>query len=463
VSTLSPARRALLFLLATAQLMVILDISAVNVALPDLSRDLGIARGDLEWTITSYSLLFGSLLLLGGRAADLLGRRRTFLTGLGLFTVASLAAATAPSAGALYAARAGQGIGAAMLSPAALSILTTAFASGRERAIALGVWGAVGGAGGAIGVLLGGVLTEWIGWRAIFFVNVPVGAALAIGLLRAVPADAAPPRWRGLDVRGALVATASLATLLYALAGADDHGWTGTRTLVLGGVALAGLAAFVALERRAARPLLRVERLADRAVGGGWASMLLASAVLMGSFLLTSVYLQEILGASPLETGLEFLPIALATGAGAHVGGQLVRRLGVRLPMALAFALAGAGTLVLSGVDAGGSYVADVLPGMLVTGFGLGIAMVAVAISILTGADEDDAGMLSGLSTTGHEVGGAFGVAALTTIATNGIGDAFLAAAGIAGAGLGVALVILPRADRFLVALRQAPPPVSIH
>jgi hypothetical protein len=264
-------------------------------------------------------------------------------------------------------------------------------------------------------------------------------------------------------VRGALVATASLATLLYALAGADDHGWTGTRTLVLGGVALAGLAAFVALERRAARPLLRVERLADRAVGGGWASMLLASAVLMGSFLLTSVYLQEMLGASPLETGLEFLPIALATGAGAHVGGQLVRKLGVRLPMALAFALAGAGTLILSGVDAGGSYVADVLPGMLVTGFGLGIAMVAVAISILTGADEDDAGMLSGLSTTGHEVGGAFGVAALTTIATNGIGDAFLAAAGIAGAGLVVALVILPRADRFLVALRQAPPPVSIH
>src|SRR5215211_6837622 len=225
MSSLSSRRRAVLLLLCLAQLMVILDISAVNVALPDLARDLSIARGSLEWTITSYSLLFGSLLLLGGRAADLLGRRRTFVAGLTVFTGASLAAGLAPSAGALYAARAGQGIGAAALSPAALSIITTTFTSGRERTMALGVWGAVGGAGGAIGVLLGGVLTDLVDWRAIFFINAPIGAPLAISLRRLVPADALPPRWRGLDLRGALVATASLAAVLYAIADANDAGW----------------------------------------------------------------------------------------------------------------------------------------------------------------------------------------------------------------------------------------------
>jgi EmrB/QacA subfamily drug resistance transporter len=457
--------------------MVILDISAVNVALPDLSRDLGIARGDLEWTITSYSLLFGSLLLLGGRAADRLGRRRTFMAGLGVFTAGSLAAALAPEAGALYAARAAQGIGAALLSPAALSIIVTTFASGPERARALGVWGAVGGAGGAVGVLLGGVLTEWIDWRAIFFVNVPIGALLAVGVSRTVRPDAEPARWQGLDLRGALVATASLAALLYALAGADDAGWLAPRTLGIGVAALAGLGVFAALERRTARPLLHVERLADRAVGGGWALMLLASAVLMGTFLLVSVYLQEVLGASALETGLGLLPAAVAAGAGAHVGGHLVQRHGVRGPMALAFALATTGMLLLSGAGAGGDYVADVLPGLIVGVAGLGIAMVAVAVAVLTGARDEETGMLSGLNTTGHEVGGALGVAALTTIAARaigagvpgrealatGLGDAFLAGAGLAAAGLVLALVVLPRAATFLPRLRAAPAPVSMH
>jgi EmrB/QacA subfamily drug resistance transporter len=470
-------RGALLALLCVAQLMVILDISAVNVALPDLSRDLGIARGDLEWTITSYSLLFGSLLLLGGRAADRLGRRRTFMAGLGVFTAGSLAAALAPEAGALYAARAAQGIGAALLSPAALSIIVTTFASGPERARALGVWGAVGGAGGAVGVLLGGVLTEWVDWRAIFFVNVPIGALLAVGVSRTVRPDAEPARWQGLDLRGALVATASLAGLLYALAGADDAGWLAPRTLGLGVAALAGLGAFAALERRTARPLLRVERLADRAVGGGWALMLLASAVLMGTFLLVSVYLQEVLGASALETGLGLLPAAVAAGAGAHLGGHLVQRHGVRGPMALAFALATAGMLLLSGADAGGDYVADVLPGLIVGVGGLGIAMVAVAVAVLTGARDEETGMLSGLNTTGHEIGGALGVAALTTIAARaigagvpgrealatGLGEAFLAGAGLAGVGLVLALVVLPRAGTFLPRLRAAPAPDSMH
>src|SRR4051794_18017484 len=276
--------------------MVILDISAVNVALPDLSADLGIARADIGWAITSYSLMFGSLLLFGGRAADLLGRRRMFLTGLGVFTASSLVTALAADAGMLFAARGGQGLGAAMLSPAALSIITTSF-HGAERAKALGVWGAVGGAGAAVGVLLGGVLTELVDWRAIFFVNLPVGLLLAAGAMQLLPADTARPQWRGLDLRGALLATASLGALVYALSQAQTSGWTSAQTLGMSAAALVGLAGFAALELRTAQPLLRVRRLADRAVGGGFVMMLAASAVLFGSFLLFSLYLQNVLGA----------------------------------------------------------------------------------------------------------------------------------------------------------------------
>ena len=464
MSSLSPARRTLLILLSLAQLMVVVDISAVNVALPDLAKDLGIGRGDLEWTITSYSLMFGSLLLLGGRAADLLGRRRMFFTGLGLFTASSLAVALAPTEAALYAGRAAQGVGAALLSPAALSLVTTAFTDARERAVALGVWGAIAGAGAAVGVLFGGMLTEWVDWRAIFFINVPIGAIVALGVLRTVPADAEPARTDGLDVRGALVATASLASLLYALAGADDAGWTGARTIAFGAAGLAGLALFAILERRTARPLLRVERLADRAVGGGAALMTVASAVLFGVFVLTSIHLQDVLGASPLETGLEFLPIAVAAGLGAHGGSHVVRNAGVRVSAIAGLSLAGAGTLLLSGVGPGGSWVADVLPGTVVAGLGLGMTMVTATTAVLTTARHDDAGMLSGLNSTGHEVGGALGIAALTTVAaSNTIGDAFLVAAGIAAAGVVLAAVALPGARRFLPQLRESGHTVSIH
>ena len=461
---------SLLVLLAVAQLMVILDISAVNVALPDMASDLGIARGDIGWAITSYSLMFGGLLLLGGRAADLLGRRRVFLAGLSVFTVASLASALASGATTLFAARAAQGVGAAMLSPAALSIILTTFSEGRERARALGVWGAVGGAGAAIGVLLGGALTELVDWRAIFFINLPVGLVVGAGALRIVPVDAARPRWRGLDLRGAMLATASFGALVYALSQAATAGWTSAQTLGIGGAGLAGLAALAALELRTAQPLLRVQRLADRAVGGGVVMMLAASAVLFGSFLITSLYLQNVLGTGPMETGLAFLPLAVATGAGAHIGSQVVRHAGVRLPLAGAFAVAAAGLLMLAGVDAGGSYVVDVLPGVLITGVGLGVALVCVAVSVLTGAREDETGMLSGLNTTGHEIGGSLGIAVLVTIATGAIGgaggpaalasalgDAYLAAAIIAGAAAVLALVVLPSARSFLPRLRLAP------
>src|SRR5215204_548199 len=464
-SSSTNSRPALLAVLLVAQLMVILDISAVNLALPDMATDLGIGGGDITWTITSYSLVFGSLLLLGGRAADLLGRRRVFLAGLTIFTLSSLASALAGGAGALFAARAGQGLGAALLSPAALSIITTTF-TGSERTKALGAWGAVGGAGAAIGVLLGGALTE-LDWRAIFLINLPVGVVVAVVARTIVPADPAGPSWRGLDLRGALVATTSLAALIYAISQADSAGWMSIQTLGIGALALVGLAGFAALERHTARPLLRVDRLADRAVGGGFGLMLAASAVLFGTFLLLSLYMQDVLGTGPLETGLAFLPLALAAGAGAHVGSQLISRGGVRVPMAGAFAVSAAGLVLLSGADPDGSYLSDVLPGMLLAGLGLGIVLVAVAVAVLTGARDEESGMLSGLNTTGHEVGGSLGVAVLVTIAAaaiaNGIGNAFMAAAGLAIAASLVALIVLPSARAFLPRLRLAPSSMPIH
>ena len=468
------AGMGLLLLLALAQLMVILDISAVNVALPDLASDLSISGDDLAWTITSYSLVFGSLLLLGGRAADLLGRRRVFLTGLGVFTVASLASALATSEAVFFAARAGQGLGAAMLSPAALSIITTTF-QGPDRAKALGVWGAVGGAGAAIGVLLGGTLTELVDWRAIFFINLPVGVGVAVAAMKVVPADRARPQWRGLDLRGTVVATASLGALVFALSQAAAAGWTSVQTVGIGIAGLVGLAAFAALELHTRKPLLNISRLGERGVGGGFVMMLAASAVLFGSFLLTSIYLQDVLGTSALETGLAFLPMAVIIGLGAHLGSHLIGHAGLRIAMAAAFALTAGGMLLLSSVDSGGSYLSDALPGMLVSGLGLGIALVGVALSVLTGSADDEAGMLSGLNTTGHEIGGSLGVAVLVTIATgaigtgastaslaSGLGDAFLASGIIAAAAGVIALVVLPSAATFLPKLRLAPR-VAIH
>jgi EmrB/QacA subfamily drug resistance transporter len=465
------SRRALLSVLLVAQLMVIIDISAVNVALPDLAKDLSISGGNIGWAITSYSLLFGSLLLLGGRAADLLGRRRLFFTGLSVFTLSSLASAVAVNAGSLFAARAGQGLGAALLSPAALSIITTAF-QGKDRARALGAWGAVGGAGAAAGVLLGGVLTEVADWRAIFYINLPVALVLFLAARNVVPADAHRPNWRGLDLHGALVATASLVALVYAISQAATAGWSSAQTLGFGLAGLAGLASFAAMETRAAQPLLRVQRVRDRAIGGGFALMLVGSGVLFGTFLLSSLYLQNVLSTGPLETGLSFLPLALTAGAGAHLGSQLSARFGVRVTMAGAFAVTAAGMLLLSGVDRGGNYFTDVLPGLMVAGLGLGTVLASVAISILSGARNDETGMLSGLNTTGHEIGGTLGIALLVTVATTaggstatagGIADAFLAAGVLATFGALLALIVLPSARSFLPKLRLAPSSMPIH
>jgi EmrB/QacA subfamily drug resistance transporter len=466
-------RGVLLSVLLIAQLMVILDITAVNIALPSLAHDLNLTGSSISWTITSYSLIFGSLLLFGGRAADLLGRRRMFLTGLGVFTASSFASAMAGSAGTLFAARAGQGLGAAMLSPAALAIIMTAF-HGKQRAKALAAWGAVGGAGAAIGVLVGGVLTEYGDWRMIFYVNLPVAAALATAAVKIVPADTEKPRWRGLDLRGAVLATTSLGAIVFAITQGGTVGWTSFQTLLFGLGGLGGLAAFAALERRTDAPLLRIERLADRAVGGGLLLMLAAAGSLFGLFLLNSLYLQNVLGWGPLETGLAFVPLAVAAGIGAHAAGHIVGRHGVRGPLTGAFVVAAGGMTLLAHVGETGNYFRDVLPGMLVAGMGLGVAVVSVSIAILTGAREDETGMISGLNSTGHEIGGTIGIAIFSTIAAgtgaiagphaaSGISQAFIAAALLAGVAGLVSLAVLPRARLFLPKLRLNPSAMPAH
>jgi EmrB/QacA subfamily drug resistance transporter len=464
----------LLLVLLVAQLMVILDITAVNIALPSLAVDLQLSGSDISWTITSYSLIFGSLLLFGGRAADLLGRRRMFLTGLGIFTVSSLASAMAGTAGTLFAARAGQGLGAAMLSPAALSIIMTAF-QGNQRAKALAAWGAVGGAGAAIGVLVGGLLTELGDWRLIFYVNLPVAAGLVIAALKIIPADTQTPRWRGLDLRGALIATTSLGAIVFAITQGESAGWTSFETLAAGLAGVVGLAAFAVLELRTDAPLLRIERLADRAVGGGLFLMLAAAGSIFGLFLLVSLYLQNVLGMGALATGLAFVPLAVTAGIGAHAAGHIVGKHGVRGPLAGAFAVTAGGMTLLAHVGENGSYLRDVVPGMLIAGAGLGVAVVSVSVAILTGARDEETGMLSGLNSTGHEVGGTIGIAIFSTIAAgstgamagvqaaSGIQHAFIAAGLLASVASLVALAVLPRARHFVPKLRLSPSAMPIH
>jgi EmrB/QacA subfamily drug resistance transporter len=463
----------LLPVLLVAQLMVILDITAVNIALPHIAADLQLSGSNISWTITSYSLIFGSLLLFGGRAADLIGRRRMFLTGLGVFTASSFASAMAGSAAMLFASRAGQGLGAAILSPAALSIITSVF-QGSRRAKALSAWGAVGGAGAAIGVLVGGVLTQFTDWRTIFYVNLPVAAVLLFASLKVVPADTQKPRWRGLDLAGAALATTSLAAIVYGITQAHSAGWTSIQTHICGIGGLAGLAAFAIYELHTKRLLLRGERIPARAFGGGLVLMLAVAGTIFGLFLLCSLYLQNVLGWGPLTTGLAFVPLALSAGIGSHAAGHVISKHGVRGPLAGSFAVAAVGMFLLSRVGAHGSYVADVLPGMLIAGVALGVATVSVSLAILTGTREGENGMISGLNSTGHEIGGTLGIAIFSTIAAgggailgpqaaSGIGDAFLIAALVASLASVMALAILPRAQHFLAKLALNPQAMPVH
>jgi len=448
-----------LALLVVAQFMVVLDITIVNVALPSIGRALDVAPADLQWVVTAYVLCSGGLLLIGGRAADVLGRRRIFLAGLLLFTTASLASGLAPSAGALIAARAVQGVGAALLTPAALSILTTTY-HGPQRATALSVWGAVASAGVAVGVVLGGMLTTWLSWEWIFLVNVPVGLATAALAPRALPPGDGIERHgdRTLDVPGALAVVAGLVVLVYALSGAAEHGWGSARTLGLLALAAGLLAAFIAVERVVARPLVPPAVWRVGTLRTGTAMMLGVTGILAGAFFLNSLYLQRVLGWSALDTGLGFIPLVVAISLGVHGTSHLIGRVGSRVLVAGGLTLVAAGALLLALAPDDARYAADLLPGFLVLGLGVGLTFPAVSITALSRVDHERAGLASGLMSTAHEVGAALGVAALSAIATGsglgasaaGYGDACLAAAVVAGLLGAVAAFALP-------AVRPAP------
>jgi EmrB/QacA subfamily drug resistance transporter len=442
-------------LLAAAQAMLVIDVTVVNVALPSIGTSLGLDRAALTWAVTAYTLFFGSLLLLGGRLADSFGRRRIFLAGIATFVGASLASGFALDGTWLVAARAGQGIGAALMSPAALSIVTTTF-SGPERTRALGVWSAVGGAGAAIGVALGGILTSGPGWQWIFFVNVPVGIVVAAGVLRFV-ASTRPDHRPGIDIAGAVAATVMFGALLFGLINAGDAGWDDPS--VLGPLAVAVVAAvgFVAIERAVPAPLVRLGAVVAQPLAGGLTVLLAAAGLLAGGFFLTSLYLQRDLGLTAIETGAVFVPVALAIIVGAQAAAHGIGRLGARTVGSIGFGLAAVGLLVMARMPADGNVLIDVLPGFVTAAAGLGAMFVTGTTTAFASMAHEDAGLVSGLVNTAHELGFALGVAVISTIAASsvaapgsidGFRDAFTAA------GL-VAVVLAVVAQRALPGERE--------
>jgi EmrB/QacA subfamily drug resistance transporter len=438
-----------LILLGLAQFMVILDITVVNVALPSIAEDLAFAEGDLQWVITAYVLFTGGLLMLGGRATDLFGRRRVFLGGLTVFVVASLASGLASSPEALVAARAVQGLGAAMLTPGALSIVTTTYAGG-QRTAALAAWSAIGSAGAAAGVVLGGVLTSGLGWEWVFFINVPVGVIAGIGVLRIVPS--APPAAVGqrLDILGAVTAVAGLVVLLYGVEGANEHGWNSARTIALLLASAALLTTFAGVERSVREPLVPPKTWRNRTLISGTVVILVATALLVAVFFLNTLYLQDVLGWSALETGLAFLPLVIVIAAGANAANRLVPRIGSGNLAALGLALVAGGAGLLALAPDVASYGKDILPGFLVLGFGVGLVFPAGSIAAMSNVPDEAAGLASGLVTTGHELGAAFGVAAISAVATAastfvaGYADGFVAVAAVAALVASIATTAVP-------------------
>jgi EmrB/QacA subfamily drug resistance transporter len=458
-----------LALLSVVQFMVVLDIAIVNVALPSIQVDLGFSQENLQWVISAYALVFGGFLLLGGRAADLLGRRRIFLGGVVVFTVASLLAGLAWSEASLIAARALQGLGAAIITPAALSILSTTFAEGRERNIALGVWGAVGGFGAAAGVLLGGILTDLLSWEWIFFVNVPVGV-IAFVLAPILLAESRDARVKRFDAPGAILVTAGLSSLVYAITQAGQDGWLAGETLTFLGVAVWLLVAFVGWELQHPEPLMRFGIFQTRTVAGANVAGFILGTALFSMFLMLTLYMQQVLGYSALKTGVAYLAVAGTAIVWSAVAAQLVTRLGVKPVLTAGMAFLTAGLVYFTQVSVGGSYLADLLPGFLLIGVGIGFSFVPISIAALAGVQPAEAGLASGLINTSQQIGGALGIAALSTIATtrtedaiasgtaqsfalvDGFTAAFLAGVVIAGLGVVAALTLIRRDE-----LEQSP------
>ena len=414
------AKNRALALLAMTQFIVVIDASIVNVALPSIGTALDFSRVDLSWVVNAYTLTFGGFLLLGGRLADLLGRRRMFMVGLLIFSLASLAGGLAQSEVWLISARAVQGLGAAIVSPAALSIITNTFAEGSERNRALGVWGAVAGAGGAAGVLLGGILTSGLSWRWVLFVNVPIGLAAAAMAPRTLVESTAEDGTEGLDIPGAVTVTAGLALLVYGVVEAVNVGWGSSATLLRLGGAAALLIAFVVIERRQRHPLVPFRIFRLRTLRGADVVGLLIGMSLFSMFYFISLYMQDVLGFSPIKAGLAYLPLSIAIILSAGAASVMVTRIGFKPALILGLLLIAAGLLWFSQVPAhGGSFSADVLGPSLLAGIGLGLSFVPVTIAAVTGAEPGEAGLASGLINTSQQVGGALGLAILATVANS--------------------------------------------
>ena len=412
------SRWTALVLLCLAQFMLILDITAVNVALPDMGRDLLLSREALTWAVTAYTLCFGGLMILGGRLADALGARRMVVTGLVAFIAASAVTGLAHSAPVLIGGRIGQGISAALLSPAALALVTRVF-QGADRAKALAVWATLAGAGSAVGNLVGGALTAGPGWRWIFYLNLPVGILVLVTLPAVVAA--VPARPARLDVPGALLVTGGTGALIYGLVTAGTDGWGSLSTLVPLAAAVAAYAAFAAIERRAASPLLDVRMFTRRPVLTGASLMLIATGLLFGYFFLGSIYLQHIRGYSALATGLLFLPMAVATAAGAHLAARLAAVAGTRWVAVCALLLVAGGSGLLTQLTATASPWLAVAPGLVAGALGIGAIFVTATTTALASTPPEEAGLASGVINTFHEVGGSIGVAVLSTVAAAGI------------------------------------------
>jgi EmrB/QacA subfamily drug resistance transporter len=460
-------RWVVLALVVMAQFMVVLDIAIVNVALPSIKSDLHFSEVSLQWVITAYSILFGGALMLGGRLADLLGRRRLFMTGLALFTASSLLDGLAWNEGSLIAFRSLQGLGAALVSPAALSILTTTFEEGRERNRALGIWGAVSGSGGAAGVLLGGALTSGLSWSWIFFINVPVGIAVITATPFLMSESRANLRYRHFDLAGAASITGGLMLLVYAMTRAAQHGWGTAESIALLAASAGLIGAFFAIEARSRAPLLPLRIFRLRTLSGSNVAGLMLGGAVFAQFFLLTLYMQQVLHYSALKTGLAYISLTLTIIIFSGVAQALVNRVGVRLVLPLGLVLSTAALVWFAQLPVHGHYFSDLLPPFLLGGVGLALAFVPMAIGALTGVRPSDAGVASGLVNTSQQVGGAIGVAIATTVSTtltahfvnahlgssplsgaaltHGFQGAFYVLAGIAGVGALLAALLLER------------------
>jgi EmrB/QacA subfamily drug resistance transporter len=402
-----------------AQFMVVLDVTVVNVALPSIQRGLHFSPSSLQWVVNAYTLIFGGFLMLGGRVSDLLGRKRMFAVGVALFSAASLLNALAQSPGMLIVGRGIQGLGAALLSPAALSIITTTFTETGERTKALGVWSAIAAGGGAVGLLLGGVLTDLASWPWIFIVNVPVGVATLLLTIRYVPESRADVGRRAFDLAGAATVTAGLVVLVFAIVKAQSFGWGSARTLGLIAAAVVLLLAFTLIERRSIAPLMRLSIFRTRTLAVADGVLLLVASGMFGMFFFASLYVQEVLGYSPLKAGLAFLPVTAGIVVGAAIAQRVIPRVGVKNVAVFGITLASAGMVVLTQLPVHGSYVGDLLTGLLPMSIGMGLTFVPITLLGTGGVSADDAGLASGLFNTSQQVGGSLGLAILSTLAAS--------------------------------------------